>query len=48
MGIDQIGVRKKILDGIHTVHKRDWEKESLPSVKNNKKMRLVSQVQQEN
>ena len=59
MGIDQIGVRKKILDGIHTVHKRDWEKQSLPSVNNNKKMRSVSvkynkkmrsvsQVQQEN
>ena len=48
MGIDQIGVRKKILDGIHTVHKRDWEKGSLSSVKYNKKMRSVSQVQQEN
>uniref|UniRef100_K1REN2 Ankyrin repeat, SAM and basic leucine zipper domain-containing protein 1 n=1 Tax=Magallana gigas TaxID=29159 RepID=K1REN2_MAGGI len=41
MGIQQIGVRKKILDGIHMVHKREWEKESLPTVKYNKKMRQV-------
>lgn len=43
MGIQQIGVRKKILDGIHMVHKREWEKESLPTVKYNKKMRQVSE-----
>nr|XP_022297029.1 ankyrin repeat, SAM and basic leucine zipper domain-containing protein 1-like [Crassostrea virginica] len=44
MGIDQIGVHKKILDGIHTVHKRDWEKGSLSSVKYNKKMSCVEAV----
>lgn len=44
MGIQQIGVRKKILDGIHMVHKREWEKESLPTVKYNKKMRQVSEL----
>ncbi|XP_069142254.1 ankyrin repeat, SAM and basic leucine zipper domain-containing protein 1-like [Argopecten irradians] len=32
MGIHQIGVRKKILDGIHGVHKKEWENSSLPSV----------------
>lgn len=44
MGIQQIGVRKKILDGIHMVHKREWEKESLPTVKYNKKMSCVEAV----
>ncbi|XP_033745671.1 LOW QUALITY PROTEIN: ankyrin repeat, SAM and basic leucine zipper domain-containing protein 1-like [Pecten maximus] len=32
MGIHQIGVRKKILDGIHGVHKKEWENTSIPSV----------------
>lgn len=44
MGIQQIGVRKKILDGIHMVHKREWEKESLPTVKYSKKMSCVEAV----
>ncbi|OWF55730.1 ankyrin repeat, SAM and basic leucine zipper domain-containing protein 1-like [Mizuhopecten yessoensis] len=32
MGIHQIGVRKKILDGVHAVHKKEWENTSIPSV----------------
>ncbi|XP_048739519.1 ankyrin repeat, SAM and basic leucine zipper domain-containing protein 1-like [Ostrea edulis] len=38
MGIQQIGIRKKILDGVHMVHKQDWEKGSLPTVPYNRKM----------
>ena len=39
MGISQIGVRKKILDGIMAVHKKEWEKSSLPAVQYNKTVR---------
>ncbi|XP_062592000.1 ankyrin repeat, SAM and basic leucine zipper domain-containing protein 1-like isoform X1 [Saccostrea cucullata] len=44
MGINQIGIRKKILDGIHAVHTRDWEKGSLPSIPVNRKLRCVEAV----
>ncbi|XP_060084371.1 ankyrin repeat, SAM and basic leucine zipper domain-containing protein 1-like [Ylistrum balloti] len=32
MGIHQLGVRKKILDGIHVVHRKEWQNTSIPSV----------------
>ncbi|KAL3852839.1 hypothetical protein ACJMK2_016454 [Sinanodonta woodiana] len=32
MGLEQIGVRKKILDGTRSVHKKPWEKSSLPAI----------------
>ncbi|KAK3585906.1 hypothetical protein CHS0354_038442 [Potamilus streckersoni] len=32
MGLEQIGIRKKILDGTRAVHKKPWEKSSLPAV----------------
>ncbi|XP_053378244.1 ankyrin repeat, SAM and basic leucine zipper domain-containing protein 1-like [Mercenaria mercenaria] len=38
MGIDKLGVRKKILDGIHSVHKKEWEKSSLPQLQYNKQI----------
>ncbi|KAL4227063.1 Ankyrin repeat [Mactra antiquata] len=36
MGIPQLGVRKKILDGILSVHKKEWEKSSLPQIQDKK------------
>ncbi|KAK3101327.1 hypothetical protein FSP39_002709 [Pinctada imbricata] len=44
MGIQQLGVRKKILDGIHGVHKKDWERSSLPSMDNGKKLSCADAV----
>ena len=41
MGINQIGVRKKIIDGIHAVHKKEWESSSLPTVHYNKQLRYA-------
>lgn len=38
MGISQLGVRKKILDGVMSVHKKDWEKSSLPQLQYNKQV----------
>ena len=32
IGIDKIGIRKKILEAIADIHKRDWEKSSLPQI----------------
>jgi len=39
MGIEQIGVRKKILDTIRDTHKKNWETSSLASLQYNKKIR---------
>lgn len=32
MGIDKVGVRKKMVDAIVEMHKKDWEKTSLPKI----------------
>ena len=32
MGIDKVGVRKKMLNAICEIHKRDWDKSSLPKI----------------
>jgi len=39
MGIEQIGIRKKILDTIRDTHKKNWETSSLASLQYNKKIR---------
>jgi hypothetical protein len=39
MGIKQLGVRKKILDGIMSVHKKEWEKTSIPTLQYNRQVR---------
>lgn len=44
MGIHQIGVRKKILDGIRTVHKTEWETTSLPQIQYNKQISCAESV----
>ncbi|KAL5015305.1 hypothetical protein ScPMuIL_009575 [Solemya velum] len=44
MGIQQIGVRKKLLDGIQAVHKKEWEKSSLPSILYNKHISCAEAV----
>ncbi|XP_013775004.2 ankyrin repeat, SAM and basic leucine zipper domain-containing protein 1-like isoform X1 [Limulus polyphemus] len=36
VGVDKFGVRKKILDAIHEVHEKKWEKSSLPDLKQKK------------
>jgi len=41
MGIEQIGIRKKILDTIRDTHKKNWETSSLASIQYNKKIRYV-------
>ncbi|XP_050411935.1 ankyrin repeat, SAM and basic leucine zipper domain-containing protein 1 [Patella vulgata] len=44
MGIKQIGVRKKLLEGIQTVHKKEWETTSLISPRYNKHISCVDAV----
>ncbi|XP_052073142.1 ankyrin repeat, SAM and basic leucine zipper domain-containing protein 1-like isoform X1 [Mytilus californianus] len=44
MGIHQIGVRKKILDGIRTVHKKEWETTSLQQVQYNKQISCAESI----
>jgi len=39
MGINEIGIRKKILDTIRDTHKKNWETSSLASSQFNKKIR---------
>ncbi|WAR26653.1 hypothetical protein MAR_012357 [Mya arenaria] len=38
IGVSQLGIRKKILDGIHSVHKKDWDNASLPTMHYNKQV----------
>ncbi|XP_055884167.1 ankyrin repeat, SAM and basic leucine zipper domain-containing protein 1-like [Biomphalaria glabrata] len=38
MGVDQVGARKKILDAVHAIHKKDWQQSSLVSFNYNKKL----------
>ena len=33
IGVDKVGVRKKMLTAISEIHKRNWEKTSLPVIK---------------
>ncbi|ESO84386.1 hypothetical protein LOTGIDRAFT_168837 [Lottia gigantea] len=44
MGIQQLGVRKKILEGIQAVHKRDWESSSLISPQYKTNISIVDAV----
>jgi len=44
MGIDQIGIRKKILDTIRDTHKKNWETSSLASLQYNKKIRYYDVI----
>lgn len=44
MGIDQIGVRKKILDGIRIVHKKEWETSSLQQIQYNKQLSCADTI----
>jgi len=44
MGIEQIGIRKKILDTIRDTHKKNWETSSLASLQYNKKIRYYSTI----
>ncbi|XP_076358581.1 LOW QUALITY PROTEIN: ankyrin repeat, SAM and basic leucine zipper domain-containing protein 1-like [Tachypleus tridentatus] len=36
VGVDKVGIRKKIIDAIHEVHKKKWERSSLPDLKQKK------------
>ncbi|KAH9504821.1 hypothetical protein Btru_062035 [Bulinus truncatus] len=38
IGVDQVGARKKILDAVNAVHKKDWQPSSLISFHYNKKL----------
>ncbi|CAG5118043.1 unnamed protein product, partial [Candidula unifasciata] len=38
-GVDQIGARKKLLDAIQALHKKDWQPSSLVSIHFNKQIR---------
>ncbi|XP_064605283.1 ankyrin repeat, SAM and basic leucine zipper domain-containing protein 1-like [Liolophura sinensis] len=44
IGVKQVGVRKKILDGIQKVHKKDWESGSLPAVQSEKQISYSQSV----
>ena len=41
MGIQQLGVRKKLLDGIQAVHRKEWQRSSLPAIQYNRQLRSV-------
>jgi hypothetical protein len=32
MGVDEVGVRKRLLDAVASVHKKDWQRASLPKI----------------
>ena len=36
LGITKMGVRKKIIEAIHEIHKKEWEKSSLSNIIYNK------------
>ncbi|KAH9504819.1 hypothetical protein Btru_062029 [Bulinus truncatus] len=38
IGVDQVGARKKILDAVNAIHKKDWQPSSLISFHYNKKL----------
>lgn len=38
-GVDQVGARKKLLDAVQAVHKKDWQPSSLVSIHFNKQIR---------
>ncbi|KAJ8302365.1 hypothetical protein KUTeg_021352 [Tegillarca granosa] len=44
MKIQQFGIRRKILDGIQDVHKKEWEKSSINAIPYNKMIRLADSV----
>ncbi|XP_013401964.1 uncharacterized protein LOC106167673 [Lingula anatina] len=39
-----MGIRKKILDGVHEVHKKDWEQGSLPTVQYSRQLSCTEAV----
>merc|ERR1711881_238105 len=41
IGVSNVGIRKKILDAIADINKRDWENSSLPQVKSKDKSRGI-------
>ncbi|XP_059169135.1 ankyrin repeat, SAM and basic leucine zipper domain-containing protein 1-like [Physella acuta] len=43
-GVEQVGARKKILDAVQAVHKKDWEPSSLVSIHYNKKINCADAV----
>ncbi|BFZ10942.1 hypothetical protein BsWGS_13981 [Bradybaena similaris] len=43
-GVDQIGARKKLLDAVQALHKKDWQPSSLVSIHFNKQIRCSDAV----